>query len=264
MKCHFFFAIIWLLPLYGVGQTLNLNGKVLSHENRDGVPYVSIGIKDSPYGTVADSVGIFRLVYDGKVITESDSVIFTTIGHKRTAKTIRELYSDNQVVLCPDSNFLSTVKISVKAPILKTYGKNSSRIIVSPSLYKSIPKESDELGREQATILKIDKDVLLHELSLSSLGTKNVERLKFRINIYDVKNHMPNKRIIEKDISFDVYPDRMPRIGMPKPRIIDLKPFGIRIKGYKEIAIGIELLDVNYIQKDTLKTVFFVSSSPNL
>jgi len=253
-----------LFPLAVSAQTLNINGRVINPDRREGVPFVSIGIKNSSYGTVADSAGNFQLAFNSALTSQTDSVIFTAVGYKRLALELKNLSNaNNQVVLTTGSNLLSEVAISVKSPSIKTYGKSSAMLIVAPSLYKTIPKESDEKGREQAMILKVDKDIFLRQLIVNAGWFKNVESIKFRMNVYDVKKGIPDARIIDKDVVFDVRPDAVRQVGMIQPRSIDLKDYNIRIQGYKEIAVGIEILNINYIHDDSLKTVFFISSAPN-
>lgn len=256
--------IVFLFPLSSIAQPVNVSGSVINQNNNEGVPFVSIGIKNSSYGTVADSVGNFQLSYDSKLTSQTDSVIFTAVGYNRLALELKSLSTaNNQAVLSPDPNMLSAVTISIKSPAIKTYGKSSAMLILAPSLYKAIPKESDEKGREQAMILKVDKDIFLRELVLNAGWFKNVENIKFRMNIYDVKKGIPDARIIEKDVVFDIHPDAIRKIGMLEPRTIDLKEYNIRLQGYKEIAVGIEVLDIDYIHEDSVKTVFFVPSAPN-
>lgn len=256
--------ITYLFPLSVIAQSVNVSGSVINQNNKVGIPFVSIGIKTSSYGTVADSSGNFQLLYDSKVISQTDSVIFTAVGYNRLAVELKSLATaNNQVILSPDPNLLSAVTISIKSPSIKTYGKSSAMLILAPSLYKAIPKESDEKGREQAMILKVDKDIFLRELVLNAGWFKNVENIKFRMNIYDVKEGMPDARIIEKDVVFDIHPDTIRKIGMVEPRTIDLRKYNIRLQGYKEIAVGIEMLDIDYVHKDSVKTVFFIPSAPN-
>jgi len=258
------FLIAFLFPLSTTAQTLNVKGSIINENSKEGISFVSIGIKNSSYGTVADSAGNFQLFFDSKLTSQTDSVIFTAIGYKRLAVELKSLSNtNNQVILVPDPNLLSEVTISIKSPSIKTYGKSSAMLIVAPSLYKAIPKESDEKGREQAMILKVDKDIFLRELILNAGWFKNIENIKFRMNVYDVKEGTPDTRIIEKDVVFDVYPDDVRKVGMLEPRTIDLKDYNIRIQGYKEIAVGIEILDVNYVHEDSVKTTFFIPSAPN-
>lgn len=260
--CIFFIA--YLFSSSASAQSLSINGVVINQDNQEGIPFVSIGIKNSFYGTVADSIGNFQLHFDSKLTSQTDSVIFTAIGYKRLAVELKNLSkANNRMVLTPDPNLLSAVTINMKSPSIRTYGKSSAMLIVAPSLYKSIPKESDEKGREQAMILKVDKDIFLQELVLNAGWFKNIENIKFRMNVYDVKKGIPDARIIEKDVVFDIHPDAIRQIGMIQPRSIDLKDYNIRLQGYKEIAVGIEILDINYIDQDSVKTAFFVPSAPN-
>lgn len=261
---YYILFITFFFPFLVLAQSANISGSIINQNDKEGIPYVSIGIKNSAYGTVADSSGNFHLTFDTKAIPQTDSVVFTAIGYNRLAIELKSLRNaNNQIALSPDFNMLSAVNISVKSPAIKTYGKSSAMLIVAPSIYKAIPKESDEKGREQAMVLKVDKDILLQELVLSAGWFKNVESVKFRMNIYDVKKGMPDMRITEKDVVFDIYPDTVRKVGMLEPRTIDLKDYNIRIQGYKEIAVGIEILNVNYIHKDSAKAVFFIPSAPN-
>lgn len=265
MNClYHFFLLVFFFPLLGIAQSNTIHGVVVDQDNKQSIPYASIGIKESPYGTVADSAGNFTLIADSKLNDQTDSVIFSAVGYQRLSMSLGSLsHSNNQVILFPATNLLSTIKINIKSPSIKTYGKSSAMLIFAPRLYKAIPKESDEKGREQATILKVDKDIILYELSLRTGSFKNVEKMKVRMNVYDVEDGIPNALIIRNDIIFDIYPDTLRKVEMPAPRIIDLRDYNIRLQGYTEIAVGIEVLNIDYIHEDSVKTVFIVPSSPN-
>ncbi|WP_207534692.1 alpha/beta fold hydrolase [Desertivirga arenae] len=242
-------------------QAVKFQRVVVDKESKKPVPFVSVGVKNKAIGTVADSLGEFELLQNYPEVSDLDSVSFSSIGYE-TFKTTWGLLKHNtaNVFLTPISNQLAAVKISApKAPV-KTFGRGPATIILTPRGYKSIPKTSDEKGREQASIIRIDNDILLHTLKVQVMNREE-KNISFRMNIYSVENGIPNKSLLTENVIFKVNGPR--RGGVPNVQSVDLRPYRIRIKGFKEIALGIEIIDRELETGDTSNTAFYVPSYPS-
>lgn len=245
---------------YSYAQSGSLKGNTVDQRNSLPVPYVSIGIINKPIGTISDSLGRYTLSYLQSEVKSTDSIAFSAVGYRSVRMDWDTFLKIGQLVKLDESpHLLESVNIKAKPGKLKNYGRSSAGIIFFPAMYKNIPKSSDEKGREQAAILKIDKDIFLRKLSFS-ISRKNFEKIKLRMNIYEVRDGLPGQSILHKDVVFEVAGST--KVGMQAPESIDLKPYQIHIQGRKEIAVALAILELKPREGDTSKTAFFIPSFP--
>jgi pimeloyl-ACP methyl ester carboxylesterase len=259
----YLFLFIAILILNGnstFAQTAMFKGVTVDANTQLPLPYVSIGIKNKPVGTVSDSTGRYLLSYLATDIEEKDSIFFAAVGYQ-TVKMSWPAYtkSDKTIKLLEAATMLQTVDIKAKPFEVKNYGRSSASLIFFPAMYKNIPRQSDEKGREQASILKIDQHVYLRKLTFK-INRRSFKRIKLRMNVYNVKDGLPDRSILGKDVVFDV--TGTTEIGMPRAESIDLRPYQIYIKGQKEIAVSLAILDLEPLAGDSIQPAFFIPSFP--
>lgn len=241
-------------------QSTILKGVTIDGQTGLPVPYVSIGIKNKPVGTVSDSTGQYSLSYLRSDIADKDSIFFSAVGYK-SVKMDWDTFLKNEkfIKLYESPQMLKMVDIKAKLGQIKNYGRSNANIVFFPSMYKNIPKHSDEKGREQASILKIDQNILLRELSFK-INRRTFKKIRLRMNIYGVKEGLPDQSILRKDVVFDIRGTT--ETGMPNAQRIDLRPYQIHIKGRKEIAVSLAILDLEPLPGDSTKSAFFIPSFP--
>jgi pimeloyl-ACP methyl ester carboxylesterase len=253
-------AILGLNQYSAHGQTAMVKGLTLDGKTMAPLPYVSIGIKNKAVGTVADSTGKYALSYLQTEVNRKDSIFFAAVGYQ-TVKMVWDHYmgTDKSVKLFETPKMLETVDIRAKPLQVKNYGRSNANLIFFPAMYKNIPKQSDEKGREQATILKIDQHIFLRSLSFK-INRRSFKRIKLRMNIYSVREGLPDQSILAKDVVFNV--QGTTETGMPRVERVDLRPYQIDIKGQKEIAVSLAILDLEPLPGDSTRTAFFIPSFP--
>lgn len=260
---RFFLLLTILLILDGKvahSQSSIINGIVTEERTNLPVLYVSIGIKNKPIGTVSDALGRYSLTYNRTDIANSDSIIFSAVGYRSLKLSWADfLKTEKSVKLSESPQLLETVNIKAQHSQIKNYGRSRASLVFFPAMYKNIPKHSDEKGREQATILKIDQNVFLRKLSFG-INRRGFKKIKLRMNIYSVKQGIPDQSILSKDVVFDI--QGTTEIGMPRAETIDLLPYRIHIKGQKEIAVSLAVLDLEPLTADSTKPAFFIPSFP--
>jgi len=253
-------ALLFVLNTVTNAQSGTLKGITIDERTMLPLPYVSIGIKNKPIGTVSDSTGRYSLFYASIDVSDVDTILFSAVGYhsvKMTWKTF--LKTEKTIRLTELPQMLETVNIKAQARQAKTYGRSSANLVFFPSMYKNIPKHSDEKGREQATILKIDEDVFLRTLNFG-INRRAFKKIKLRMNIYSVRKGLPDESILNKDVVFDVIGTT--KIGMPRVESIDLRPYQIQIKGRKEIAVSLAVLNLEPLMTDSNQHSFFIPSFP--
>jgi len=258
----YFLALIAVVisDSYSYAQSESLKGSTVDQRTSLPVPYVSIGMINKPVGTISDSLGRYTLSYLRSEVKPTDSIVFSAIGYRNVRMDWDTFLKNGQMVKLAESpSLLRSVSIKAKPGKLKNYGRSSAGIIFFPAMYKNIPKTSDEKGREQAVILKIDQDIFLRKLSFS-INRRNFGKIKLRMNIYEVRDGLPGQSILHKDVVFKVAGNT--KVGMQAPESIDLKPYQIHIQGRKEIAVALAILELEPREGDTSKTAFFIPSFP--
>ncbi|MGV3706465.1 MAG: alpha/beta fold hydrolase [Arcticibacter sp.] len=258
-------SILFISLLYIFGKGAHAQSTILKGVTTDGrtglpVPYVSIGIKNKPIGTVSDSTGQYSLCYLSTDIAETDTIFFSAVGYRSVKIDWKTFLKTNKsITLYESPQILNMVDIKVKPGHIKNYGRSNASIVFFPGMYKNVPRHSDEKGREQATILKIDQDVFLRKLKFK-INRRTFRKIKFRMNIYSVKEGQPDQSILHKDVVFDVAGTT--ETGMPQVESIDLRPYQIHIKGRKEIAVSLAILDLEALAGDSTRSAFFIPSFP--
>ncbi|MBB6236919.1 pimeloyl-ACP methyl ester carboxylesterase [Pedobacter sp. AK013] len=257
----FILASFFLFAIKVRAQSQELPGETINALTGLPVPFVSIGIKNKAIGTVSDSLGRYILSYRQDEISKTDSLIFSAIGFHTVKMDLEQFLSGNKTIMLKELPLqLKTVKIKAEVRKMKSYGRWSANLVFFPAMYKTIPKFSDEKGREQATILKIGPDVYLRKLNFG-INRRHFKRIKLRLNVYGIKNGIPDHSLLDKDVVFDV--SGSSEQGMPKVQTIDLRPYQIEIKGRKEIAVSLSILELQSLPGDTSRQAFFIPSFPN-
>lgn len=197
-----FMATIICLPFVLAAQTNSRSGRVVDSDSQGGVSYVSIGVNCKDFGTIADSTGLFTLLLD-ETVNDLDTIIFSRVGYRTSKKILSELKNVGTVLtMQPVLTLLSEVNISVNKQDIETYGKTPAKIYLTPRAYLAVPRNSDVSGREQATILDIDQNILLKEINFL-LILNNYKSVKYRLNFYAVKDNLPDQIIALADIIFE-------------------------------------------------------------
>lgn len=259
---HAFILTSFLLSALNVyAQSEVLSGKTINAITKQPVPFVSIGVKNKAIGTVSDSLGHYLLSYRSEEISKTDSIFFSAIAFQRVKMDFAQFLDGSKAISLKELPLtLNTVKITAVPRKMKSYGRWSASLLFFPGMYKTVPQFSDEKGREQATILKIDPDVFLRKLNFA-ISRRHFQKIKLRLNIFSVSKGIPDRSLLDKDVVFDISGSSLP--GMPKAESIDLRPYQIAIKGRKEIAVSLSILDLEPLSGDSSRQAFFIPSFPN-
>lgn len=106
--------ILHLLILPSKAQDLTLNGKLTDRVTRDAIPYASIGINNTPYGTATDEAGNFQL----RIKTEYTRgwLTVSSIGYNSASFSIDSLSKVDNIALTlkPGTVLLNAVEVNAK------------------------------------------------------------------------------------------------------------------------------------------------------
>ncbi|MGY6648941.1 carboxypeptidase-like regulatory domain-containing protein [Wenyingzhuangia sp. IMCC45574] len=149
------YLFLFLVGLTAVGSYAQkvLTGKVLEKDTKEPIPFVTVILKKSAVGTIANEEGEFKVVY--RETQTQDSISFQAVGYKTKTLALKDISKDflnidlvkditeiNPVVLTGKN--LSAEKIVEK--ILENRGKNYlyHKIKVNNAFYRSYASEDVE------------------------------------------------------------------------------------------------------------------------
>jgi len=184
----FFLVIIYfgLLPVIAATPT-QVSGQFIDASAQP-LAYASIGVINTPAGTVADAQGRFVFYITDKV-KPTDTVQVSLIGYHSRRFTVAEfmasIATNPRIVLDEDVRQLTEVRIDAKASRVKTIGKTGFKTnMVTNFALSELPRQNlgAEIGRRFNTsngLNRIDK----YQFYIIT----NYDSVSFRINVYQAK-----------------------------------------------------------------------------
>ncbi len=232
------FLILYVLtfaPCYLKAQ-VKLQSQIIDAVTKTAIPFATIGVKNRIIGTVADSTGKFQLSISTDSIGPNNPVIVSCIGYNSLEMNARDLKNAQQLIaLSPSVNHLNQVTIKPAKFKVKIFGRTGSSAFMSTKMISEHNHTSDDLGKEIGTVINIDKNCRLTAFNMHVIFN-HFDNVKFRLNIYSVKDGLPDTLIIKDNILLDVGHVRQKWIK------VDLTKYQVYLEGYEEVAVAIQWL----------------------
>jgi hypothetical protein len=209
----FLLCLSLLLPL-GLAAQITVSGQTLDQKTGEPVPYVNIGVVGKGIGTVSDLNGRFSIPLHDSI--NGQTLRFSCIGYKNRDFTVSAFKVSEQKKVTLEEQVINLPSVAVKPRVMKTKtlgNKNSSRAVTAGFT-------SDDLGSELGTIMKIPKAPAMVQSASFSLAYNNMDSVKFRVNIYSMKNGQPDSNLLAKPI----YLTTKLKSGV---LFVDLRPYNI-------------------------------------
>jgi hypothetical protein len=190
-KTSFLLIISFLFSIPTFSQK-NVNGIVLSSNLKDTLSYVNIGVLNKDIGTVSDNKGRFEL--ELKEAFLKDSLTFSIIGYKSVIIPIIDFKTQKTIILEEEITELDEVIINNKKYKSKILGNEKPKSFLASVYFSKI-----EAGNEIGIKVKIKKPTIIETFNIAVLKNE-YGLLNLRINFYDLKKGIPNKRINKDNI----------------------------------------------------------------
>jgi CarboxypepD_reg-like domain len=217
-------------------ENTTLYGKVLDKETNLPLAYVSVGILDKPQGTITDTIGKFSFTISQENF--SDTLQISIVGYNALRISVKDFLASS------DKLIKLTVRIEQLAEVTVTNAANranteiTGRQAVSKLVQVSVhnKKTADEtIGSEMGMLYKTNrKNAILKDFNFY-VSANNFNYIKFRVNIYALKNNMPDTLLYNKQIFATI--DNF-KIGWTK---IDLENYNIKVN--KEFIVTIQWIE---------------------
>lgn len=207
---------------------LKLKGSIVD-EDGEVVPYANIGVVGMGIGTVSSSEGDFELIVPDSL--HDYRLRVSSVGFKALETTPEKLLKlikkSTQVKLAKMSVQLREVVISNKKLKEKIIGnKTKSRSVAAGFT-------SNKLGNEVGLIMKIKKQTFIDALNVN-ISSNDVGKVKFRVNVYDLKDGLPNNKILQQNLIVETEKE----YGTLH---IDLKPYSLVVE--ESVFVGLEWIE---------------------
>lgn len=183
--------IVFLLFLNFSFSQITING-IVQTESKTLLQYVNIGIKNKNFGTISDEKGHFSITVDHSKTKEL--LTFSATGFEEKSVKIEELIQSKfqEITLKEKITELEeVVVVSKKAVEIKLGTKSYSSMVAG---YVRANNDANNDIQELAKKIKIKKPSHILDVNLNLFNVR-VDTASFRINIYDIKNDLPNEKI---------------------------------------------------------------------
>ncbi|MBF4466834.1 carboxypeptidase-like regulatory domain-containing protein [Flavobacterium sp. LC2016-12] len=216
-------------------QSKSIQGKVLD-SLKNPIQYANVGILNKPIGTVTDKNGEFNFSIENAL--ESDTLKISCLGYDTQEIIIKNL----------------SISFKEKVIVLKNYFEKLDEIVVSKNNMKDYSEGKEKTDTKHQVIFanpNFENFNLGTEIGRKfSLGNKtpsfltnfkffikdnNFEMVKFRVNIYSLKNNRPNKKINQTNIVVQVDKKLTDWVN------VDLTSFDIKVQ--QDVVITVEWIE---------------------
>ncbi|MBP8849124.1 MAG: alpha/beta fold hydrolase [Breznakibacter sp.] len=242
-------SFLYLLLCINVfAQKTNLFGVIVNVQDSTPLAYAALGVKGKEVGGITNEKGEFNFLEPDSLL--NNNIIISSIGYDDQELKILDLIKSHRVKMKPKEILLSEVSITSKPYKHKIIGKEKRPFLTYSHMF-----DDDNPAVEQGTIFNIPNTAIIKNYNFHIIPSSKFKELKFKLNIYGISDKLPDKQLLNQTILFSVS-----QVGWYN---LDLTPYHIEIRGYKQIAITCQLLNIEKL--DSVPFSFGISaySSPN-
>jgi hypothetical protein len=198
------------------------------------IPYANIGIINKNIGTVSNPKGWLTIEIDNEF--NNDTLCISCIGYESKKYLIAELKNSlkdiEQLKIELKPKIYQLEEIIVKPIDLETYTLGNFCEPDSP-YGNSFP--SKNLGTEIGVMIKLPKDVdkaYLKELRFY-VGEFTYDYFTVRLNVYNIKDGLPDKNILNEQIFIDINSTGEYKINLQRKNIATTGDFFVFLEYFK-------------------------------
>lgn len=231
---------------------VQLKGLVTDHENKLPLAYASIGIFNKPVGTVSDSAGNYTLQMSGENM--ADTLQISLVGYETMKMPIKEFLNETEknISLVRKNNLMQEVFVTNNNTNTEIIGREKSSKFLRLALHNTNAAELI-IGSELGMKIKTNRNNAVLKNLNWKIAANNFNRIKFRINLYSIKNDLPDTLLSSKAIFGQI--DNL-KTGWIQ---FDLAPYNIKING--DFIITLQWAESTMDKKEKPVTLIPVSLS---
>ena len=214
MRKHIFSFLLSLLliaPLITISQSSNtvakplivLKGSIVDQKTKLGLSYVSIGIVNKPIGTLSDSLGNFSFEIAEENL--NDTLQISLVGYSTQRMLARDFQNtkDGKIIMQISYTSLQEVIVTNHTNETEIIGRQKSGKLIQVSLHNRKSAE-ETIGSEMGIrVSNKHENAFLKDINWH-FSANNFRRIKIRVNIYSMKNDMPDTLVTNKQLIYTV------------------------------------------------------------
>ena len=178
-----------------------LQGKVLDKETNLPLAYVSVGVLNKSQGTVADTLGQFAFLIVNENL--SDSLQFSIVGYNSLRVAVKDFISNADKPIKLSVNVIQLSDVIVTSSSLRNnteiIGRQGSGKLTQISIHNKTSVD-ETIGSEMGMLYKTNKQKAVLKDFNFYVSANNFNYIKFRVNIYSLKNGLPDSLIYNKQL----------------------------------------------------------------
>jgi len=222
-----------------IACTLNaqtaISGIIKSTDSEEALAYANIGILGQGVGTVSNENGLFKLQINEKHY--QDSLKISIIGYKSRTFLVQdfvtEIERESIIYLAEKVMELNEVVVTNRKLKNRTLGNRTTSKIISDGF------DSDQLGNEAGLVIKIKRSPTYVQSFHASIAKNEHEKLKFRLNFYNLKDGLPHENILKENIIVtSTIKSGMLSVDLKKYDIIMEEDFFVSIEWIEDFGDG--------------------------
>lgn len=245
MKLKLSSFILVLTTIFINSQTI-IQGVVKNEENKN-LSYCAIGIKDTDIGAITNENGIYKIIIPKEV--QNKNVVFKADGYEEKNVEISELKVNPNIYLKFKTSNIQEVVLTTKKLKEKTIGEKSRPMLTFSKMFeKNVPTI------EQGNVFEIYRKTKLKSFSFHIIPSSKYEEITLKLNIYDVKNSLPNQSLLDENIIY--------KTSTKGWQTIDLSKYKLIFNNLDRIAVTLQLVDYNTLEDTDF--VFGISAKKSL
>ena len=260
MKLSIFLYLIIALPLVTFGQN-NLTvlqlikGRVIDNEHNTPLAYVSIGVLNKPKGTVSDTTGNFSFHISSE--NNLDTLQFSLLGYSNIKIAIKDFLASENKTIRLKLNVIQLEEITIGKSTIKPnteiIGRQANGKLTQISIHNKTSVD-ETVGSEMGMLYRTNRqNATLKDFNFY-ISASNFNSIKFRINIYSLKNGLPDSLINKKQILTTLANFKT---GWTR---VDFEEYAIKVP--KEFVITIQWVESRMDKKENPITIVPFGLSP--
>lgn len=236
--CHAMSKCILFL-LMSVGLTVHaqvsVRGRVLDTETGKGIPFVNIGLFEKNIGTLSDEDGSFELTVPE--VNYRDSVLFSSIGYKRTGIALQSLQASASVVVP-----MTPARILLQDVTINSRRYKHTRLGWMGGKDGVLPLDTIQGGGTVAMLLESPSSTNFVDKLQVRLMYNSKDTLKFRLHFftYDSLRDSPGEELLHDEVMLT----EQKRFGWLRYTLVTKD---IRINA-KRFFVGFEWIDTRAVR----------------
>lgn len=234
-------------------QNIILKGRIFDKKTNQPLAYVSVGVINKSLGTVSDKDGYFAFSVGQENL--SDSLQISIVGYKTLRMAVKDIDPslEKRIELSERVVELAEVTVSTPRTTIRKIGRQGSGKLLQVSVHHKT-SAYETIGSEMGMLYKNDKqNAFLKDFNFY-ISANNFNFIKFRVNVYAIKNDLPDTLLCSQQIFATV--DHF-KTGWTT---INLEPYNIMVNS--DFILTIQWLESKMDKKERPITILPVAMTP--